>query len=65
MKKFEQKVLRFRMVDIESASNISILQNALSEQGKLGFRVISTLLHGEMKNGKHEIIICIMEREIF
>jgi hypothetical protein len=64
MKRFEQIVLRFRMVDIESSSNSSILQKALSEKGNEGFRLINTFLHGDMNKGKPEILMCIMEREL-
>ena len=61
MKKFEQKVLDFKLWDTKTGNEN--VQEKLSEQGQLGFRVISTIPHG-LKNSRYEHLTVIMEKEV-
>ena len=62
MKKYEQTVCK---IPIASKDNPDLeIAKKLSEKGKEGFKVITSFLYNEMKNGKHEFLFVIMEKEI-
>jgi len=61
MKKFEQKVLDFKLWDTETG--IKNVEEKLSQQGQLGFRVINSIPHG-LKGSRYEHLTVIMEKEV-